>query len=247
MKRRIRQVSILFLKLLLLYQPCSMLQAQTVVLATLNYPPYEFETPQNGLRGFDVEVIEAAFKRVNISTEFKFIPWKRGVEQTKVGKFAGIFSCSHKVEREEFFIFSAPISSQTEGYFVRKDFSGFEPSSLEDAKGLTVAVILGWAMADTMKDAGANIVTFRTEKLVFRDLLKDLIDYAYLSLESSGFGAMKLGITNKIRTIKIQEKKLYVCFSKKWPNIEGVIYKFNEGLAALRKDGSHDRIHARYK
>jgi len=247
MKRRIRQLSAIFLSLFLLFSVSSAIHAEVLTLVSTDYPPYSFSEPQDGLRGFDVEVVEAAFEQAQVSTETKFLPWKRALEETKHGIYTAIYNCSFRKEREEFLIYSTSISRQSIGFFIRSNFNGFEPTRLEDAKGLKVGSVLGWAMADTMKDAGADIVTFRTEELVFRDLLKGLIDYAYLSLESSGFGAMKLGISNKIRTIKIQEKKLYVCFSKKWPNIEGIIDKFNEGLAAVRKDGSYDRIHARYR
>jgi len=225
----------------------SSLQAETVVLISLDYPPYEFQTPQNGLRGFDVEVIEEAFKRVNTSAVVKFLPWKRGIEQTKAGSFAGIFSCSHRVEREEYLIFSAPISRQTEGYFVRSDFAGFVPTNLKAAKELKVATVLGWAATKTMDEAGANVTEYRTVGLVFRDLLKGIIDYSYLPLEGPIYKAMNLGISKDLRFIKVREKNLYICFSKQWPNIEKIVQKFNEGLAAVRKDGSYDRIHARYR
>ena len=247
MKRRIRQLSIIALKFLLLYLPYSTLQAETVVLASVDFPPYEFATPQNGVRGFDVEVIEAAFKRVNISTKFKFLPWKRGLEQTKGGFFTGIFSCGHRVEREKFIIYSAPISRQTDVYFIRRDFDGFEPSDLKTAQGLKVATILGWNQVRAMEEVGATVIEYRTVELLFRDLLKGLIDYSYLPLEGPIYKAMNLGISKDIRFIKVKKSDLYVCFSKKWPNIEEIVQKFNAGLAAVRKDGSYDRIHARYR
>jgi len=223
------------------------LYAESIVLIAEDYPPYIFAVPEDGLRGFDVEVIDEAFKRVKISTEFKFSPWKRAIEETKLGLYAGIFNCSYRAEREKFLIYSSSISQQSPGFFIRSGFTGFKPTRLEDSKGLRVGSVLGWAMAATMKDAGAILVAYRTEELVFRDLLKGIIDYAYLSLESSGYGAMKLGISKKIDTIQIQEKKLHVCFSKKWPGIEEIVNKFNKGLAAIRKDGTHKRIHASYR
>ena len=77
--------------------------------------------------------------------------------------------------------------------------------------------------------------------------MKGVVDYAYLSLESSGFGAMQLGISQEFRSIKIKGKLLHVCFSKKWPNIEAIVLKFNEGLEFIQADGTYDRIHAKYK
>jgi len=224
-----------------------MLHAEIIVLSATDFPPYEFENPKDGLRGFDVEVVEAAFQRVQIASEFVFLPWKRALEKTKLGMFTGIFSCSHRPDREEHFIFSDMISSSTHGFIVRQDFDGFEPSSLQEAKGLKVGSVLGWVQSDIMKEAGANVITYRSDELAFRALMKSVIDYTYLPLEASKFKAMQLGISKDMRFTNIYENKLYICFSKKSPNVEEVARKFNEGLAAIRADGSYKKIHDKYR
>ncbi len=61
--------------------------AETVKMAVdADYRPNEINPPENGLRGFDVEVVEAAFARVGITAEMNFIPWSRGKSMTKLGK-----------------------------------------------------------------------------------------------------------------------------------------------------------------
>jgi len=247
MKYSIQQIAKTFFYILLILLPNLALKAETVILTTIDLPPYEIAQPQDGLRGFDIEVIEAVLDRANISTEFKFSPWKRGLEQVKHGVVTGTFSCGYRVEREEYIIYSSPISRQTDGYFVQKNFDGFEPTSLQAAKGLEIATVLGWTQVNTMGEVGATVIEYRTVELLFRDLLKGLITYSYLPLEGSIFKAMKLGITDDIRFIKVLEKNLYVCFSKKWPNVHEVVRIFNEGLASVKKDGTYDRIHARYR
>jgi len=246
--RPIKHLATVFLSLFLLLSLYVPLQAETLVFSTMNYPPYEIAEPEDGLRGTDVEVIEAVFKRFQISTEFKFLPWKRALEMTKLGQFPGIFSCGYSLERAETLIFSEPLASSTDGYFVRRDFDGFEPSNYEeDAKGLKVGSVLGWWQAKAMEEAGADVVTYRSQELTFRDLLKGLIDYAAMTLEGSQFWAKKFGISGEVRYLPTKKKSIYLCFSKKWPGIEEIVRKFNEGLAAVRADGTYDAIHAKYK
>ncbi|WP_419904240.1 substrate-binding periplasmic protein [Kiloniella sp.] len=247
MRQVLKILSTVFLAFFLLFPLSGSLRAEIVVFSATDFPPYEFEKPEEGLRGFDLEVIEAAFARMKTSTSFEFLPWKRAVEQTKRGLFAGTLSCSHKVDREEFFIFSDPISYSSHAYFVRQDFKGFQPTNTVEAKGLKVGAVLGWAQAEIMVEAGADVMTYRSEELLFRDLLKGVIDYAYLSLEASNYRAKQLGHSNKFRTTQTKTKELFLCFSKNWPNVEDVVLKFNEGLAAIKADGTYDAIHAKYK
>jgi len=94
---------------------------------------------------------------------------------------------------------------------------------------------------------GAEVVTYRLSELVLTNLIYGRIDYAYIPFESSIFQAMQLGISEEIRSIKILEKSLHICFSQKWPNIEGIVKKFNRGLELIRADGTYDRIHAKYR
>jgi len=247
MRQKIKQVAIVILTNIFLLPLSGTLQAETLVFSASNYPPYEFAKPEGGLRGTDVEVIEEVFKRVQISTEFKFFPWKRALEMTKIGKFPGVFSCGYSLERAETLIFSEPLASSTHGFFVRRDHDGFEPSNYEDdAKGLKVGTVLGWWQVKTMESAGANLTTYRSEKLLFRDLLKGLIDYAAAPLEGSGFLAKKFGILEEVRYLPTSSKSVYLCFSKKWQGIEEIVRKFNEGLTEIRKDGTYDLIHAKY-
>ena len=247
MRKQIGALALFFISAFVLVLPDGELLADSVVLSATDYPPYEFAEPEGGVRGFDVEVIEAAFDRVNISTEFKFLPWKRALEQTKVGIYTGIFSCSYLPDREEFFLYSDQISRQTTGLFVRRDFDGFEPRSFEEVKGLKVGGVLGWGMLKVVEKAGAKVITDRSEKKVFNHLLKRTYDYAVLNLEPSGYQALKMGISKDVRFLKIKEKNLHLCISKKWPNAKEVVRNFNKGLAAIRSDGTYDRIHKAYR
>lgn len=221
--------------------------AETVILSAMHYPPYEFAEPVNGLRGFDLEVIEAAFKRVQISAEFKFAPWKRVLEHTKRGLFTGVLSCVHSVEREDSFLFSAPTSQSTDAFFVRADFDGFKPTSIEDMAERKVGTVLGFIHEKIMKDAGANLSAYPSDELALKGLLNGRVDYLFLPVEFTLFRANQLGISNDMRFHKIRQKNLHLCFSRKWPDIEKIVEKFNEGLAAVRADGTYEAIHDKYR
>ncbi len=240
------QTSLLTLPVILLLLS-NTLRAETILISATDFPPYEFAQPKDGLRGFDVEVVEAAFDRVGIDTNFSFFPWKRAVAQAKLGLNTGLLSCSYLPERDEYFVFSDPISEASHAFFLRKNFEGFVPSRIEDAKDRKVATVLGWAQAKIMKSAGAELVTYRSEELVFRNLLKGVVDYAYLSLEASRYRAKQLGFSEKLRQVSTTKKTFHICFSKKWPNIEKIKNKFSKGLSSIKADGTYEQIHSKYK
>lgn len=247
MRRLIKPLAAASLALSFMFTSSGALRAETVVLAATDWPPYEFAKPEDGLRGFDVEVVEAAFNRVQIFTEFEFFPWKRALEMTKRGLYSGIITCSYRPEREEFILYSDQLSQSTYSFFVRRDFKDFEPSSLQEVKGRRVGSVLGYAQIKWLEDAEAEIVTSRSEELVFRNLLKGVVDYVFLATEASGFIAKQLGISQDMRTLKIRENKLYICFSKKSKNVEEIAQKFNEGLALVKADGTYKAIHDKYR
>jgi len=155
MRQRSSQRATAFVTLIVLLLPFDTLQAESIVLFATDFPPYEIEKPIDGLRGFDVEVIEEAFNRAQISTEFKFYPWNRALELTKRGVSTGIFSCSYRAEREGFLIYSNPISRQTDVFFVRSEFNGFEPASLKESKGLRVGTVLGYPLCQLAEVRGS--------------------------------------------------------------------------------------------
>lgn len=59
---------------------------EEVLIVATNYPPYEMENPEKGLKGFDVEVAEEAFNRAGIRTRIEFYPWARALEMSEEGK-----------------------------------------------------------------------------------------------------------------------------------------------------------------
>jgi len=110
-----------------------------------------------------------------------------------------------------------------------------------------VGVVLGWAQHKKMDAVGAETTVFRTEELLFRDLLKGRVDYAYLSYQSSGYRALTLGLSEQLRAVKLKETQLYLCFSRQWQGVETLLEQFNRGLAEVQSEGTYDRIHAKYR
>ncbi len=60
-------------------------QSQSVIIAASDWAPYTSPDLQND--GFFTEIAVTAFRSVGYTPKIKFVPWKRGVEETKKGVY----------------------------------------------------------------------------------------------------------------------------------------------------------------
>ena len=236
-----------FLSFSLLVTLSSADQRRVVSIAAEHYPPYEMKEPVNGLRGFDYEVSVKALTLAGFETEVEFFPWKRVIQYAKKGIVVGILSCAFNKEREKFIIFSDPISEAVDGFYVRKDFSGPKPISLQDVKEQRVGSVLGYASTQELESIGFEPITARNTELAVSLLLKKRFDYLYIGQQSTDFIIKKLGISDQFDFYPIHWIDYYLCFSKKYAGIVPIVKAFNAALFVLRKNGTYRAIHDKYK
>ena len=112
-----------------------------VVLAASEYPPYMGEKLPG--QGFITEIIVTAFERVDYEVEVKFFPWARGLEKTKEGHYDGMIGIWQRKEREQWFVFSAPLPPNEIGFYKRvSETIPFE--RFEDLKPYKIGVVRGY-------------------------------------------------------------------------------------------------------
>ncbi|WP_419905461.1 substrate-binding periplasmic protein [Kiloniella sp.] len=216
-------------------------------IVTEDYPPYEMLEPQNGLRGFDYEVVTEVFKRMGYASKIEFLPWNRALMNARKGQTVGILTCAYLKEREDFILFSDPISSFTNGYFVRSDFTGPVPHSIEDVVGYKVASIKGYESLQVLKNAGLRPLEVSDTKSAIRTLLAGRFDYLNVAEETTAFVIKNMGLSGKFIFHPLATKSFHFCFSKRYPNVENIREDFNKALAHIRSTGLYDKIHAKYR
>ena len=216
-------------------------------IATEHYPPYEMLEPIAGLKGFDYEVMVEIFTRLGYELAVEFYPWKRALSYTKQGKVVGILTCAYNEDRDDYMLYSDPISTRTDGYFVRTGFTGPKPTVLEDVKGQRVASVKAYASLKELIDAGLNPISSNDTKAAIGMLQKARFDYLYLNQQSTDFIINQLNLTGKFEFYPIAIKDFYFCFSKKYKGVNEIINKFNNTLKIIRTDGTYKKIHNKYR
>lgn len=220
---------------------------ETLVVVTENYPPYEMDPPVNGLRGFDYEVALETFSRMGFQADIRFLPWKRALNEAKQGKAAGILTCAYDDERAKYILFSEPISSFTEGLFVRRGHEGPDIRTLEDVVGQPVASMAGYESLKNLKDIGAEPTEVPTTDVGLLMLRAGRFDYLLAGKETTDFLIREKGMQNQFRFLPLQRENFHLCFSRAFPGVEELVTKFNNSLADLRSDGTYEAIHEKYR
>ncbi|MCW9046280.1 MAG: transporter substrate-binding domain-containing protein [Alphaproteobacteria bacterium] len=212
-----------------------------------NYPPYEMEKPVKGQQGFDYEVAMEVFKRLGFSPRIYFLPWKRALHEAQLGKTVGILTCAYLKKREEFIIFSDPISKFTNGFYIRKNYDGPPPLSFEDVRDQQVGSVTAYESTEALiKKDIIPIEAPNTESAILM-LKASRFDYLYANKEVTDYEIKKLELTGLFTFYPIVTKDFYFCFSRKYPGIKKIVKEFKDAMSVIKANGTFDRIHAQYR
>lgn len=119
-------------------------------LVAPDYPPYY--GPYLPGNGFVTELILAAFTSAGYEGTVKFLPWKRAVQQLKMGGADGLFTVWHRKERESWAVFSDPIYFD-ELVFIKKKGLKVDYRHLDDLKPYIISDVLGYSYPDSYQKA----------------------------------------------------------------------------------------------
>jgi len=225
-------------------------EQKPVTLYAVNFPPYEIENPTNGLSGFDVEVVSEAFRRIGMAIRIEFRPWKRVLMMVRTGEGLGALTCRDYGPRLDWAVISEPISEATYAFVMDNHFAGAVPQTLDDLIGLDVVAVRGYATTQQLDDLGIDNTKVDTIERALLVLVRRHLDVLYNSLENTQYLAKQLGLAGHLRFIPVAEAATvpyHICFSKKWPGVEGIVSRFNAALKELRESGVYEAIHAKYR
>lgn len=228
---------------------------KTVVLTSLDWPPYTGETLFR--KGATAEVVRAAFEAVGYDLEIRFFPWNRAVDEAVNNPgVAGYFPEYHSDERASRFLYSASVGDSPLGLVQRVDGGDREWKSVFDLGRYRIGIVRGYVNTrefDSLVAAGEIPVDASVNDMInLRKLLAGRVDMAVADTNVFRFlshhdpflhrGRDKLEINPRLLTTH----GLHVCFRRDSAG-EKLLKLFNEGLSrvdALRIQQEYiDAIH----
>lgn len=211
------------------------------------YAPFESETEDKKVVGFDVDVLTAAAEKAGFKVEFVNTPWE-GIFNTLGTGDRDIVASAVTItdERKQTMDFSDP-------YFEAKQLiaigEGSKIANAADLKGKKVGVQTGTTGDEVVQKilgkTSPNIKRFESTPLALQELQAGGVE-AVVADNGVVINYVANNPNAKLKTIDDAEfAKEYYGFAVKKGNAE-LQAKLNEGIKKIKEDGSYEAIYAKY-
>ena len=222
--------------------------ARALVVGTdAAYAPFESQNEKGEIVGFDIDVVKAVAQKAGLEVKFVNTPWEGIFNALKQGdRDLLVSSITITDERKQTMDFTAPYFDAHQLIAVRADS---KVARFDDLKTLKVGVQTGTtgdeAISKLQGKTSTNIKRFESTPLALSELQTGGID-AVVADNGVVVNHVKNNGGDKFRTVNDPAftPEQYGIAVKKG-NAE-LLAKLNQGLAAIRADGSYDRIYAQY-
>jgi len=220
--------------------------AETLTVAADPWPPFVNEDHPEG--GVGLAIIREALGRSGYEVELNIMPWARAEAGVKAGDYDILPGTWHTRARAEKLLYSEPYV-HNEIKFIKRKGEDFNYTDLKSLKGKTVAVIRDYRYGDAFysadffeREAASDLVTN------IRKLVNERVD---LAIEDELVARYIIGqeapeLLDRIEFVDppFSARGLHLTSGYNNPDHEAIVEAFNEGLCAMREDGTFDRIMA---
>ncbi|HEX7683997.1 MAG TPA: ABC transporter substrate-binding protein [Trinickia sp.] len=218
-----------------------------------SYAPFESKTASGQLQGFDIDVGNAVCAKLNVKCTWVENEFDGLIPALQARKFDAINSDMTITDlRKRAIDFTDPIYA-IPNQLIAKKGSGLQPS-VASLKGQHVGVLQGTIQETYAKTkwatAGVDVVSYQTQDQVYADLASGRLDAAFQDSEaaSKGFLTRPQGAGFDFAGPTVADPKLLgsgVGYGVR-KNDKALLEKLNGALAALKADGTIDKIAAKY-
>ncbi|MCW8928930.1 MAG: transporter substrate-binding domain-containing protein [Gammaproteobacteria bacterium] len=221
-----------------------LVQAEKVSLVTSIWPPYvDKALPDDGLA---MKIVKTAFKRVGYTPEVRIEAWEKALAGSKLGVYDVAGAIWKSDSRKQKLLFSDSYLTNNI-VLVANSNSQVEFNSLNDLQGLLVGVLKGYEYDPKfMKDP--KILKFKANRLTQNliSVQQGKLDLAVADRRLALYELKHFMGNNRsdFRFLPkaLSSRKLYIAAPIENAESKKLIAKFNQGLAAIKKDGTYQKI-----
>lgn len=210
-----------------------------------NFPPYEYLDENGKPTGFNVDLIKAIAREMNLDIEIRLGPWAEIREDLFKGKIDAIQGMLYSPERDLLFDFTPPHSIISYVSVIRNG-EGTPPSSLSELIGKRIVAQRGDIMHDFIKENGleeqAQLVESQEDAL--QELADGKYDCALVSLRAALYWIERHGWKNLTVGRKPLKTSDY-CFAVNQSQ-KALLSQLNEGLNVIAKTGEYRQIYEKW-
>lgn len=246
-KRRMRHLTAMVCGMLaLLASLCSTLARaeQSITVVTSEFPPLTTNTGgQAG--GIVADILREAGKRAGISLEFSFLPWQRAQQEVQSRDDVLIIPFTRMPSREAEYQWVAPVLEFKTVLVTLAE----PPTSLEDARKLTIGFVGSTSFKDEVVRAGFTHVEKTNDDVTNARMLKAKRIDAWVTMDvmasgvyrQAGFNPAELKYGPVLGPVKVS----YIAASPNFP--KEIARKIANAVEQMNADGSSRAIINRYR
>lgn len=214
-----------------------------VHLAYVNYPPYYgAELADGGPLG---QIIREAFTLAGYQVTREQLPWARAYQWTLEGNYDALYSAWYREDREEHFAYSEALLANEVVLFGKHE-SIEQYAKSGSLEGLTVGVVRGYAMPESLDSKKLALQYVTTDRQNIEKLVKGYIDLTiidralaryllsrYFSEHTRSFSSFDL---------PLQREPQYLIFSRESAGFSNKLEDFNRAYRTMQASGRVDEI-----
>ncbi len=222
--------------------------AAQVTLVTVGYPPYYGPgLPNNGPIA---EIVTEAYARAGYQVTVEFMPWVRAMQRAQTGKADGLLGGWYSKEREQWFVFSAPLPGNELVIYKR---IGDRPQRFTSYEALTpyrIGTVKGYRNPDDFEAADLRREAAPSDRVNLVKLANNRVDLILIDKATAKFILDKelAEYRDRLEPIEppLERPPLHVLISKQAVDFEKKIEAFDEGLKILEREGAVEAILKRH-
>jgi len=237
-------------------EPEKVAESCQLILGWDPWEPYQYLTPDNQVKGLEIELIQSMAKQVNCNVTFEQGEWMVLLEKLKLGEIDMLGGASKTETREVFAHFSDAYRHESFVlYLLTENQENYVEKSiyeLMDEKfrlGITEDYIYGDAIAGIQDKESyqAQIVTVPVTEVNYYNLIQGNIDGFLEDPFVAGYTIKRKGLSSKIVAsgIKVHSGDVSIMFSKTSVKPE-MVEKFNIALDDIKDSGEYQKILGKY-
>lgn len=223
-------------------------QAQTLTIATGEYPPWSSKKLVNG--GFVNDIVTRAFKQEGIQVKYDYLPWKRALVGTKRGNYDATSFWFHSKARERNFYESDPVMQSKTVFFHLKSKHIPNWKTFADLSSYSIGVTRSFTYTKAFWKAGKahklHLDVTGSESHNMKKLLHGRIDLFPTGALTGWALANSLDPAAKSKLATLSKPlvvtKGFLLFPKKKSDSAKLMAEFNKGLKALKADGTIKKL-----
>jgi polar amino acid transport system substrate-binding protein len=220
-------------------------ETKNIQISVGEWPPFlSASLPDQGIVA---HLLRDVFHEAGYSVEFVFLPWVRAYQVTAQGDYSATAVWMFKSEREEEYLYSAPVLNERFVFFHLKD-NKFDWNTIEDLRNKSIGGGLGYSYGpefDKAAEEGVfSLSRQETVKQNLRMLAAGRIDL-YIEEMSVANYTLSHETPDLLDNIAFHEKAIlenqsFLLFPKGSAKSLRLMKNFNAQLEAFRKSGRYE-------